>query len=108
MELFYWRPAQGVGTVMAVPVESGDVFRTLGRPEVVVEGPYLSPYRGRNYEVSGDGERFLMIRAADPTPDAAAEELPRPRIIVVENWFEELKQRVPVPQRSPSGPGMPP
>ena len=37
-----------------------------------------------------DGQRFLMIKAAGPEGGAATQ------INVVLNWFEELKQRVPV------------
>ena len=49
--------------------------------------------QGRMYDVSPNGERFLMLR------DGAnlSEDVPQPQIIVVENWFEELKERVPVP-----------
>jgi hypothetical protein len=38
--------------------------------------------------VSLDGQRFVMIKRT-----AATE---APRLIVVEHWFEELKQRLPV------------
>jgi hypothetical protein len=41
----------------------------------------------RNYDVSPDGKRFLMIVAAAPPPPA--------EIRVVTNWAEELKRRVP-------------
>ena len=57
----------------------------------VVEGPYLSrtSRSSRNYDVSGDGQRFLMVKP--PAKQAAA-----PQIIVVQNWFEELKARMAV------------
>jgi len=42
--------------------------------------------------MSPDGKRFLMIKESGP--DGAAES-PR-RINMVLNWFEELKQRVPI------------
>jgi hypothetical protein len=46
----------------------------------------------RPYDVSLDGRRFLMIkRGADERREAAS------RYVVVENGFEELKQRVAVP-----------
>jgi hypothetical protein len=38
-----------------------------------------------NYDVSADGQRFLML---EPTEQTA-------QINVVLNWFEELKQKVP-------------
>jgi hypothetical protein len=43
------------------------------------------------YDVSADGKRFLMIKetsVADEPPSSA-------RIILVQNWFEELKRLVP-------------
>ena len=39
------------------------------------------------YDVDPDGERFLMIQGPEETRG--------PRINVILNWFEELKQRVP-------------
>jgi hypothetical protein len=42
----------------------------------------------RNYDVSGDGKRFLMVKP--PAKQAAA-----PQIIVGHNWFEELSRLVP-------------
>jgi hypothetical protein len=38
----------------------------------------------RSYDLSPDGQRFLMI--------ARAEEAQRPRLLLVENWFEELRR----------------
>ena len=89
-ELFYSVPP---GTVMAVPVETGASSISTGTPEVVVQGDYFgSSGAGRTYDVSADGQRFLMMK------DVASEldELEGPRIKVVLNWFEELKELVPV------------
>ena len=45
------------------------------------------------YDVSKDGQRFLMLqREGLATPGVV-----QPRINIVLNWFEELKERVPVP-----------
>ena len=44
-----------------------------------------SPY----YDVSPDGQRFLMLKAVESQTSAPTQ------INVVLNWFEELKQRVP-------------
>jgi len=50
-------------------------------------------YRGslypRSYDVTPDGRRFLMIKENEQVSAATG-------INVVLNWFEELKQRVPV------------
>jgi serine/threonine-protein kinase len=75
-------------TVMAVSMdlENG----RSGQPTALFAGPYPDNpgwTRPRSYDVSRDGERFLMIRL--PT------DRPRPRIVVVLNWFDELRARVP-------------
>ena len=73
---------------MAVPIESSSGFRA-GTPAKLFAGPYYAVLAGRTYDVSPDGQRFLMIKAAgSPVTNT-------PRIIVVENWFEELKRLVP-------------
>jgi hypothetical protein len=46
----------------------------------------------RTYDVSVDGQRFLMLKNPETPPQDATEQ----RIIVVQNFFEELKRRVPV------------
>lgn len=43
----------------------------------------------RRYDVTADGRRFLMVRLLDPPPEPPSE------LVLVENWFEELKARVP-------------
>ncbi len=48
----------------------------------------------RDYDISPDGKRLLMMFPADQ-PDSG--EPSRPQINIVLNWFEELKERVPVP-----------
>ena len=76
---------------MGVVVETEQDF-TAGNPSVVFEGPYLGfgdPGLGPLYDVSPDGEQFLMIKEATETTSAEAQ------IIVVENWFEELTRLVP-------------
>jgi serine/threonine-protein kinase len=89
-ELFYY---VGPGTIMAVPIQLGAEL-ILGRPEVIIQGSYATPLNtGRHYDVSLDGQRFLLLRdAGDTSADAAA-----PQVILVQNWFEELKERVPAP-----------
>jgi hypothetical protein len=45
------------------------------------------------YDVSPDGQRFLMIKEAPSAPQASAES--QPTMVVVVNWFEELKAMLP-------------
>jgi hypothetical protein len=44
--------------------------------------------QGANYDVSPDGQRFLMVQGSDANLT---------QLNVVLNWFEELKRRVPAP-----------
>ena len=81
------------GALMAVPIEQGDSWRT-GPPAKILESRYLgtnSGALGRTYDVSPDGRRFLMIKAGSGSDRIAGS----PPIIVVQNWFEELKRLVP-------------
>jgi len=73
--------------VMAVPVQTEPSF-VVGNPEVVFEGNYLMAQGGPNYDVSLNGERFLMIKPLENASEA-------PEIIVVQNWFEELERLSP-------------
>jgi len=84
-ELFYF---VAPGTLMAVRVEPGASF-AAGSPAIVFQGQYATPQGARQYSVSPDGRRFLMIKDA-----ASAGNAPPPKITVVLNWFEELKRRV--------------
>jgi hypothetical protein len=76
--------------MMAVDIATQPGF-AAGKPRMLLEGPYLpTPATFPNYDVSPDGQRFLMLK---PTEQAQAAQT---QINVVLNWFEELKQKVPV------------
>lgn len=90
-ELFYATPAGDA--LMSVPVSGTPVF-SAGNPIKILNA---QAYRtavdaGRNYDVSRDGRRFLLIK-----PGTGAAEAPPAAITVVQNWTEELKRRVPPP-----------
>jgi serine/threonine-protein kinase len=76
--------------MMTVPVNTDGVF-TAGTPELLFRGTYVSDEggAGRVHDISPDGKRFLMIKEGGERTET------RPHIIVVLNWFEELRQRVP-------------
>jgi hypothetical protein len=59
----------------------------------VLNTPYWNNAPGRTFDVAPDGKRFLMVK--DAADRSAAED--RQDIVVVLNWFRELRQRVPVP-----------
>ena len=85
-ELFY----RSGDAMMAVHIETDPTF-AAGNPEVVFEGQYERTLGGRTYDISLDGEQFLMMKDVEGT-------LETPQIIVVLNWFEELKRLAPAPE----------
>jgi Tol biopolymer transport system component len=84
-ELFY----RTGNKMMAVDVSTQSGF-TAGKPRELFKGPYQpAPLTAPNYDVSPDGQRFLMLKPTDQEQAAPTQ------INVVLNWFEELKQKVP-------------
>jgi serine/threonine-protein kinase len=90
-ELFYLEPD---GTLMGVPVEAGtgDASFAAGIPApMVAPGAYYTEtafHRGRSYDVSADGARFLRIKIDERR---AEENTGARRFVIVQGWFEELK-----------------
>ena len=87
-ELFYRSPSGGV---MTVAVDARADFAQGSPGEVIKGGTYLSGFTSRMYDISPDGQRFLMVKE-DPAPSEAASA----RMIVVQNWFAELNRRAPI------------
>ena len=84
-ELFY----RSGDKMMAVEIATQPSF-AAGNPRMLFEGQYVpTPGTVPNYDVSPDGQCFLMLM---PTEQAQAAPT---QINVVLNWFEELKQKVP-------------
>ena len=71
----------------------GDIPR-IGQPTELFRGDYFSVGLGgaRQYHIAPDG-RFLMLR--DVTTNQGAEDELPPQVILVQNFFEELRQVVP-------------
>jgi serine/threonine protein kinase len=86
-ELFY---RDFTGAVMATSVTTTPTFTPGAVTQVLAgagyhgDGPFGS---ARTYDLSIDGSRFLMIKNEPQTV--------RPSLVVVINWHEELKQRLP-------------
>ena len=73
--------------MMAAAVTLQPAF-SADKPKVLFEGPWLpTPISLPNYDASPDGQRFLMLKPADLDEGAR-------QIVVVQNWFEELKRRM--------------
>jgi Tol biopolymer transport system component len=78
-QLFYARENQ----VWVVDVQPGPSL-AASKPRLLLERP-----RYRFCDVSPDGTRFLMVKLEDRIPQPITE------MILVQNWFEELKRLVP-------------
>jgi serine/threonine-protein kinase len=85
-ELFYVAPD---GALMRIPVEATAAVWNNGKPEKLFDmqesniGGLL-----RTYDVSPDGQRFLLVRPAGIDPGAS------PNMILVQHFDEELKHLV--------------
>jgi len=85
-ELFY----RSGNRMMTVEVTTQTSF-SVGKPRRLFEGQYLAmpfPQLGVAYDVSSDGQRFLMVEEGEQFSAAT-------QINVVQNWTEELKRLVP-------------
>jgi serine/threonine protein kinase/Tol biopolymer transport system component len=88
-ELFY----RTGDKMMAVEITTQPSF-SVGKPRMLFEGRYRpTPVTSPNYDVSRDGQRFLMLKPVEQEQAAPTQ------INVVLNWFEELKRRVPTGTR---------
>ena len=86
-ELFYLKLD---GTMVTVPIEPGGRGGfSAGVATSLFQGRYFATLSSRTYDVSPDGRRFLMIKNADSTDSQPS------HLVVVLNFFEELKRLVP-------------
>ena len=70
--------------MMAVSIATQPTV-SVGTPRLLFERHYEGAL---NYDVTADGQRFLMLKSSEQDQKAT-------QIVVVQNWFEELKRRVP-------------
>jgi serine/threonine protein kinase len=91
-ELFY---LDADGRLTSVKVSVNDKKFSAGTPVQVLKTAYVAGQsaRGldlRSYDVSADGQRFLMIKDESKAPVSSSTP-----IVVATNWLDELKRRVP-------------
>ena len=78
-----------LGMLMSAPVKPGSTF-IVGQPTAVLKIPIGASV---GYDVGPDGRFLFHFQRAMH----GGEKAPRQEIIVAQNWFEELKARVPTP-----------
>ena len=79
--------------VMSVPITLGTALH-VGPATMLFEADV--PLHRENdgiQDISPDGQRFLTLVTGDPLKNEATS----PGFVFVQNWFEELRQRLPVP-----------
>ena len=86
-ELFYLDESN---TLIAVPVRTSGPTFIAGNPTTVFDTKYVEPNPARHYDVSPDGQRFLMLKDSGGNPN----ETPASMVVVL-NWFDDLQRRVP-------------
>ena len=72
---------------MSVSIQTTPTF-VVGKPESLFEDSYVTTIGPPSYDVTRDGQRFVMVKPAES-------ERMRPPIHIVVDWFEELRRRVP-------------
>ena len=76
---------------MSVAVEpAGQTFK-WGTMTMLFPAPYsafVSNTGPRNYDVSPNSPRFLVVKDVPPDADT-------PQLVVIEHWFEELRAKAP-------------
>ena len=90
--MFYRPRATTVGiTLKSVDIVTQPAFAFSNEQTLPIEGFTVVGFY-RDYDITPDGERLVMVFPADGTDGG---ETARPQIIVVQNWFEELRRLVP-------------
>ena len=84
-ELFYLDDSY---TLMVVPVQTSGLF-SHGRPAKVFDTKYSDDFY--SYDVTPDGRRFLMMKES-----TAGDRAHPPSMVLVLNWYEEIKRGVPL------------
>ena len=75
--------------MMVATVAAGAEFRILGQRRLFSVAPYvLYGIWNRNYDVTRDGRRFLMLRRANDATSSIA---------VVQHWTASLSRAMPSP-----------
>jgi hypothetical protein len=83
-EIFYREVSSGA--MMVAAYVTNPVFRVDSREVLFDATPYRTTTGWHIYDLTGDDQRFAMIRQAPPDVGSA-------RLVQVRNWFTELRER---------------
>ena len=79
---------EGANRWMAVPITARDDSFRAGTPETLFEVNFLTTGTIPNYDVSRDGNRFIVLQTEGQTDS----ELDRSHLTFIFNWFEEVRR----------------
>ncbi len=84
-ELFYRNGANEL-VVVTIDRASGSIFQWTDQNTLFSVDQFVTAGNRHQYDVASDAQRFVFLQfASDASPT---------EVIIVENWFEELKERV--------------
>jgi len=70
---------------------AGNPRKLFDAPDLLLDARFGASGTNRTYDVARDGQRFLMIKENARSSEGDA---PPASMVVIENWFEELKTKV--------------
>ena len=83
--------------MMSVTVATQPTLTLGTAPQIHFEHTFVHQRQSaRLYDITPDGDRFLVVASAEVDQTVGTDPI-TPQIIIVQNWFEELKELVPVP-----------
>ncbi|NJD18786.1 MAG: hypothetical protein FIA95_05820 [Gemmatimonadetes bacterium] len=86
-ELFYLSPDS---VLMAATIQAGASFQVSGRRALFeIPDGFIFDAFGFPFDISPDDQRFIMQRTMDSGGGAVV-----PRMVLIENWGEEVKEKV--------------
>jgi Tol biopolymer transport system component len=93
--IYSQNPGAGIGNLISVDVQTQSGF-VFGKPTPLpIKGFWHNGAAGRprGFDMTPDGKQFVVMVSPD---EATSNQRSTQQINIVLNWFEELKQRVPV------------
>jgi len=88
-ELFFLNQSDDGDTQILRVSVTGEATFSAGAPEVLFTGAYPFGAGRPNWDISSDGQRFLLLNLSQEGTATSTS------LVVVENWFEELKRLAP-------------